>query len=74
MRRLGRASTRAALIYQHADRDSERAIAASLFDTITAALAGSNELERALLWPACVKPRYPPDTLAPVPGRQWCTG
>ena len=30
MRRLGHASTRAALIYQHADRDSERAIAAGL--------------------------------------------
>jgi hypothetical protein len=42
MRRLGRASTRAALIYQHADRDSERAIAASLSDTIMATLAGSN--------------------------------
>jgi integrase len=28
MRRLGHASTRAALAYQHADRDSERAIAA----------------------------------------------
>ena len=42
MRRLGHASTRAALIYQHADRDSERAIAASLSETITAALAGSN--------------------------------
>jgi integrase len=42
MRRLGHASTRAALIYQHADRDSERAIASSLSDTITAALAGSN--------------------------------
>ena len=28
MRRLGHASTRAALIYQHADRESERAIAA----------------------------------------------
>jgi integrase len=42
MRRLGRASTRAALIYQHADRESERAIASGLSDTITAALAGTN--------------------------------
>ena len=42
MRRLGHASTRAALIYQHADLDSEWAIAASLSETITAALAGSN--------------------------------
>jgi hypothetical protein len=42
MRRLGHASTRAALIYQHADRESERAIAAALSDTIQAALAGSN--------------------------------
>jgi integrase len=42
MRRLGHASTRAALIYQHADRDSERAIAAELSSTIEAALAGAN--------------------------------
>jgi hypothetical protein len=42
MRRLGDASTRAALIYQHADRDSERAITSGLSDTITAVLAGSN--------------------------------
>jgi integrase len=42
MRRLGHASTRAALIYQHADRESERAIAAGLSETIEAALAESN--------------------------------
>ena len=42
MRRLGHASTRAALIYQHADRESERAIAAGLSETIQAVLAGSN--------------------------------
>jgi len=42
MRRLGHASTRAALIYQHADRESERAIAAGLSGTIEAALAESN--------------------------------
>ena len=42
MRRLGHASTRAALIYQHAGRESERAIAAGLSETIQAALAGSN--------------------------------
>ena len=42
MRRMGHASTRAALIYQHADRESERAIAAGLSDTIRAALASSN--------------------------------
>jgi integrase len=42
MRRLGYSSTRAALIYQHPDRDSERAIAAGLSDTITAALADAS--------------------------------
>ena len=35
-------STRAALIYQHADRESERAIAAGLSETIQAVLAVSN--------------------------------
>ena len=42
MRRLGHTSTRAALIYQHADRDSERAIAAGLSETIRAALSEPN--------------------------------
>jgi hypothetical protein len=42
MRRLGHASTRAALIYQHADRESERAIAAGLSETIQAALVESH--------------------------------
>jgi integrase len=42
MRRLGHASTRAALIYQHADWESERAIAAGLSATITAARDSSN--------------------------------
>jgi hypothetical protein len=42
MRRLGHSSTRAALIYQRPDRDSERAIAAGLSDTISAAPADAN--------------------------------
>jgi hypothetical protein len=42
MARMGHASTRAALIYQHADRDRERDIAAGLSDAITDALAGPN--------------------------------
>jgi integrase len=42
MRRLGHASTRAAPIYQHADRASERAIAEGLSETIRRALADSN--------------------------------
>ncbi|MGH9235521.1 MAG: hypothetical protein ACRD0R_19545, partial [Acidimicrobiales bacterium] len=42
MRRLGHASTRAALIYQHADRESERAIAAALSETIRTGLADPN--------------------------------
>ena len=42
MRRLGHASTRAALIYQHADRESERAIAAGLSETIRAAMSEPN--------------------------------
>jgi hypothetical protein len=42
MARMGHASTRAALIYQQADRDRERVIAAGLSRAITDALAGSN--------------------------------
>ena len=42
MRRLGHASTRAALIYQHAERASDRAIAAGLSETIRAALSEPN--------------------------------
>jgi integrase len=41
-RRLGHVSTRAALIYQHADRESELAIAAGLSETIRTALSDSN--------------------------------
>ena len=42
MARMGHASTRAALIYQHADRDRERNIAAGLSRAITDALADAN--------------------------------
>jgi len=42
MARMGHASTRAALIYQHADRDRERNIAAGLSQAITDALADAN--------------------------------
>jgi integrase len=42
MNRMGHASTRAALIYQHADKDRERDIAAGLSQAITQALAASS--------------------------------
>ncbi len=42
MVRMGHASTRAALIYQHADRDRERNIAAGLSRAITDGLADAN--------------------------------
>ena len=42
MNRMGHASTRAALIYQHADKDRERDIAAGLSQAITQALADAN--------------------------------
>ena len=43
MTRMGHASTRAALIYQHADRDRERDIAAGLSAAITAARAPASD-------------------------------
>jgi hypothetical protein len=43
MTRMGHASTRAALIYQHADRDRERDIAAGLSVAITAAQAPKSD-------------------------------
>jgi hypothetical protein len=47
MARLGHSSTRAALIYQHATRDRDEAIAAALGDSLASAKSGPADLHRA---------------------------
>ena len=72
MARIGHASPRAALIYQHATRDRDQAIASYLDDVVAAAEPASRAPVVDL--PDAVKVRYPGDRMAPVARRHSSAG